>query len=100
MLLASNLCLGNDERLRFWHGLQVLGWYAACCEPRGPGSTAVVLRVSDVDASWPGLVSSFGPQQGVGEVQVQTSTAVLRGGVRSPLEEVGHLTSCRLISTS
>lgn len=33
MLLIPKLCLGNQERLRFWHGLQVLGWYAACCDP-------------------------------------------------------------------
>lgn len=35
MLLAPKVCLGNHERLHFWHGLQVLGWYVAwtlwCC---------------------------------------------------------------------
>lgn len=90
MLLAPKLCLRSQERLRFWHGLQVLGWYVACCEPRGPRNTVVVLCVSGVDASWPGLASSCSPRQGVGELRVQTSIEV----------EVGHLASRRLVSTS
>lgn len=59
----------------------------------------VVLCVLDLGVSWPGLGSSCHAGQGVGELQVQTSTEKLWDALWSPLE-VGHLASGRSVSTS
>lgn len=87
MLLAPKLCLGNHEKLHFWHGLQVLGWYVAwtlwCC----------------VSWTWVFLGQDLGHPVTQGREWVNCSTEELWDALWSPLE-VAYLASGSPVSTS